>query len=186
LQANQPLGIYSISDKSQSLSEYSREASVEISGTSVSLMPSLLDRLIDPDSLGQGAEAKVLTRLIESVRRDLEHLLNTRQNEDPELSQYPELAQSVFAYGMPELISRPAISGPERQRIAQLIRETIRRFEPRIAEVQTILLSPANSLDRQLRFRIEGKLRVEPAPVIEFETLLELSTGQTTVIPEQL
>ena len=83
-----------------------------VSDASTGFMPSLLDRLLEPDSLGRGMVIHPFPSVIEAVRRDLEHLLNSRRNEDPLLSQYPELAQSVFAYGMPELISHPRSQRP--------------------------------------------------------------------------
>jgi len=36
---------------------------------------------------------------------------------------------------------------------------------------------PAEIRRGRVRFRIEARLRVEPAPEVEFETLLELATG---------
>ena len=45
------------------------------------LMPSILDRLIDPDSAGTDARRGYgLTQMLEVIRRDLEDLLNTRQS----------------------------------------------------------------------------------------------------------
>lgn len=149
--------------------------------TPVNLLPSLVDRLTQPGALGSTGRGAALTLIIESVRLDVEALLNTRRNEDPELAQYPELARSVYAFGMPELVSRPALNTTDRLAIGRAIAETITRYEPRLRDVRTTLISPVDSLERRLKFRIEGILRVEPAPGVEFETVLELSTGQTSV-----
>ncbi|MCZ2342106.1 MAG: type VI secretion system baseplate subunit TssE [Bacteroidales bacterium] len=149
--------------------------------TLLNLLPSLMDRLTQPGALGASGHGNTLTLIIESVRRDVEALLNTRRNEDSELARYPELARSVFGLGMPELISRPALTSTDRQAIGRAIAETITRYEPRLRDVRTILISPADSLERRLKFRIEGTLRVEPSPGVEFETILELSSGQTSV-----
>lgn len=147
-----------------------------------SLLPSLVDRLTQPGSFGPAGHGTPLTLIIESVRVDVEALLNTRRNEDPELAQYPELSRSMYAFGMPEIVSRPALSTADRLAIGRAISDTITLYEPRLRDVRTTLISPADSLERRLKFRIEGTLRIDPAPGVEFETVLELSTGQTSVM----
>ncbi len=52
------------------------------------------------------------------------------------------------------------------------IEQTIRRFEPRLAQVRVILVDSDNTQDATLRLRIEALLRVDPAPEpIVFDTL---------------
>src|SRR5205085_2465499 len=47
------------------------------------LMPSVLDRLVDPASAGtEGQRGYTLNQMMEAVRKDLEELLNTRQTLD--------------------------------------------------------------------------------------------------------
>lgn len=150
-----------------------------------SLMPSVLDRLLDQQSMGTPGSGIPLNSIVEAVRRDVEALLNTRRNSDPELERFPELSASMYTFGMPELVSRPALSGPEREAIGRLIADAIMRSEPRLRNVRTTLLSGKNVLERQLKFRIEGTLRVDPSPGVEFETVLELSSGQAAVVARQ-
>ena len=161
--------------------------SLSLSGTHVrNLLPSVLDRLLSADSSPMLTANKTsLAILLESVRRDVEALLNTRQNSDPELAKFPELARSVYAFGMPELVSRRAISGPDREAIGRLMAEAIMRHEPRIRNVRAIVENPEHPTSRRLKFKIEGTLRIDPGPTIEFETVLELGSGQTAVVARE-
>lgn len=150
------------------------------------LLPSVFDRLIDPASAGApGAPGYSLAALVESVRRDLEDLLNSRRVQVPELDRFAELSNSVYAYGMPELVSQPG--GPERQleSVRRLLAEAVARNEPRLRDVRVALLDPGTGAGHSVHFRIEGRLRLEPAPGVEFETVLEMSTGRVSVRSER-
>jgi len=145
------------------------------------LLPSVLDRLLDPASMGPSAGAS-LAAVVEAVRRDVEELLNNRRPVDPELDRYPELSRSVYAYGLPELISLPAATGPQRDAIGRLVAEAVARHEPRLRDVRATVVGAADPADRTIRLRIDGRLRVSPAPGVQFETVLQLAAGQTAVV----
>lgn len=75
------------------------------------LMPSVLDRLINPDSLGTRTNPGfTIAELITAVRRDVEELFNTRQNQDKDIDSFPMLADSVYRFGLPEVVSLQASS----------------------------------------------------------------------------
>jgi type VI secretion system protein ImpF len=146
------------------------------------LMPSIIDRLIDPESAGTVARhGYSVPQMVEAVRRDLEELLNSRRamNEIPE--KYAELRRSVLNYGMPEVVNLPALTGEQRQQIGRILEQVIAFFEPRLRDVRARLVGPTDLRDRSVRFHVEGRLRVEPAPEVEFETVLELSSGRAGV-----
>ncbi len=147
------------------------------------LMPSVLDRIIEPESLGTKSDPGFsLPDLVSSVRRDLEELLNTRQNQDPEIDAYPLLAQSVYRFGLPEVVTLKATSQDDRHKIAKLIERAILLHEPRLTNVRATLVENEKiAWNSTLNYRIEAKLRLEPAPQLVFETLLEFATGQTRV-----
>lgn len=149
----------------------------------IGLMPSILDRLISPDSLGtKAAPGFPLAKLIASVRRDVEDLLNTRQNLDREIDNYPLLAESVFRFGMPEVVSFYASSSEDRQKIARILEKVISRHEPRLGSVRARLMADDKATRHSsLNYRIEARVRLDPAPEVVFETLLEMVTGQTKV-----
>ena len=147
------------------------------------LMPSVLDRLINPDSLGTRTNPGfTIPELITAVRRDVEELFNTRQNQDKDIDLYPMLADSVYRFGLPEVVSLQASSPEDRLKIARMLERAITRHEPRLSNVRVKLVTDEKSTrNSTLNYRIEARVRLDPAPEVVFETLLELATGQTRV-----
>ncbi|MFO0850723.1 MAG: type VI secretion system baseplate subunit TssE [Gemmataceae bacterium] len=146
------------------------------------VLPSVVDRFLDPEAMAATATGAPVAAVVESVRRDVEDLLNSRRPADPDLDQYPELSRSVFAYGIPELVCRPAATGPDREAIGRLLAEAIARHEPRLRDVSVALIPDPGGTDRTLRYRVSARLRLDPAPGVEFETVLRLATGQTSLL----
>jgi type VI secretion system protein ImpF len=148
---------------------------------------SVLDRLIDQDprttneaSLSRSAS---LRDLKQAVRRDLEWLLNTRCHLTAEEGELPEARRSVAFYGVPDFTGLGASSSVEQRRLTGLLAEAIRIFEPRFMNVKVSMKSP-DVLDRQLRFRIEAHLDVDPVPEpITFDTVLQFG-GDFAVVEE--
>ncbi|MBN8602669.1 MAG: GPW/gp25 family protein, partial [Planctomycetes bacterium] len=70
------------------------------------LLPSILDRLIDEDPGSQVETPRTRNQLLRdlknSVRRDLENLLNTRRSMFPIPDEREWLRQSVIGYGIPD------------------------------------------------------------------------------------
>ncbi len=146
------------------------------------LLPSVVDRLMDPGSMGAVTRGAPIEAVTEAVRRDVEDLLNSRRIVDPELDRFPELSKSVFAYGVPEFVSKQAVTPQEREEVGRQMADAIARNEPRLRDVRARLLTPTGSNERSLRFLITARLRLDPAPAVEFETVVRLSTGQTAVV----
>ena len=72
----------------------------------VTLQASLLDRLIDPESDGTGSRPGcTVEQMIDSVRRDLEDLLNTHRTLIDIPGEYPETENSILTYGLPDFSS---------------------------------------------------------------------------------
>jgi len=146
------------------------------------LMPSILDRLIDPESAGTailiGYDAQKTTN---AVRRDLEELLNTRQTYANLPAGYEQINQSIIAYGLPDIGTMEAITAKQREAIAGRIRDVIQMFEPRLRDVKVTYRQGQSLSERSLRFHIEAKLNVDPSPDIAFDTVLELASGQYEV-----
>ena len=71
------------------------------------LRPSLLDRLIDNEPHNQTendqGRHQLLRQMRDSVRRDLETLLNTRYHIIAPPEEYTELEKSLLNYGLPDL-----------------------------------------------------------------------------------
>jgi type VI secretion system protein ImpF len=145
------------------------------------LMPSLMDRLLDPDSIGTRAQpGYTLTQIIDSVRRDLEELLNTRRSLEVLETHHAELARSVATYGLPDLMSLGGSTPAKQEEIGRLIEKTILLHEPRLRNVRAKVVR-SRTVDLRLRFHIDAELRVDPAPAVTFETVVELTTGHVSI-----
>jgi type VI secretion system protein ImpF len=150
------------------------------------LLPSMLDRLIDPDSAGtSGRRGYGVEQMVDAVQRDLEDLLNTRQSHQGLPLEFSEVHRSVVAYGLPDLTSLNAITRQQREDIGRLLEMAVAQFEPRLRDIRATLLDAGDGQDKTVRFRIEARLRLEPAPDVAFDTVLELATGHYTVKPAE-
>jgi len=150
------------------------------------LLPSVLDRLID-DSPGDTREAarsraQVLRELKQSVRRDLENLLNTRWRPTGWPGDLAELERSLVGYGIPDITAAELAQPGSREDFRRTIEALIRRFEPRFKSVRVEIRTNAEPLDRTLRFRVDAVLYAEPAPEpVSFDSAVEPATGTVEV-----
>lgn len=142
------------------------------------LVPSILDRLIDTEpgkvAEGHGSRTQMLKELRESVRRDLQNLLNTR-SPSLSLSGYGAvLTHSIINYGIPDFAGADLSSAEDKEKFRVLIEAVIKRYEARFKSVQVKIVEGDGETDRALRFRIDALLNVEPAvkPVV-FDSSLE-------------
>jgi type VI secretion system protein ImpF len=152
-------------------------------GSQDGLTPSILDRLIDPDTEGTlWRRGYSIEQMVETVRRDVEDLLNSHRPGPVIGDEFAETKRSVVSYGLPDLVSLYGLGGKLRAVVIQAIENTIHLFEPRLHDVRVTLLKPDDSGQRlKLELQITAKLRVEPAPEVSFVTVLELTTGQASV-----
>jgi type VI secretion system protein ImpF len=146
------------------------------------LVVSVLDRLLD-DEPGVSSEpargrVQVLRALKQSVRRDLENLLNTRTRCLVWPPGLKELKQSLVNYGLPDFTGADLGSKKDREQFCGVVQSVIRQHEPRFKSVRVQLLGNTEPLDRTLRFRIDALLRAEPAPEpVVFDSVLKPATG---------
>ena len=152
----------------------------------VNITPSLLDRLLD-DAPAQSQEpmpsrSQNVRGLKASVARDLEALLNTRRETLEELdADWVETKTSLLTYGLPDFTAFSLLGEKDRARIRRTLEEAIAIFEPRLERVHITLDAPREH-DRALRFRVDGLLRVDPAPEpVTFDTVLQLPSQQYVV-----
>src|SRR4051812_38276707 len=126
------------------------------------LLPSVLDRLLDDDPAAARdaprGRSQVLRDLKQSVRRDLEDLLNTRRRCRPVPAGLDELGDSLVSYGVPDIAGAQFGSAEGRERFRELLEAVLVRWEPRFASVRVTLLGDPNELDRTVRFRIDAML----------------------------
>jgi type VI secretion system protein ImpF len=123
-----------------------------------------------------------IRELKRAVARDLEALLNTRQEALDELPEsLEEVRRSLVTYGLPDFTAASLQSSRDRARIRRALEDTIAAFEPRLDRVR-IELEDSEGNERAMRFRVEGWLRLEPTPEpVAFDTVLQLTTREYTV-----
>lgn len=160
-------------------------------GNEIRVIPSVLDRLLDhePEISSEPVPSRAhgLRQLKLSVRRDLEWLLNSRQSSpiagdaehaDGSAAVSPELHSSLIFYGLPDFSTASTLSESDQARIGRAIKTAVTKFEPRLSDVIVTLL-PMREIERALRFRIDARLRVEPAPEpVTFDTVLHIHSGE--------
>lgn len=146
------------------------------------LQPSVLDRLFDDDPTS--ASERPLTRseslalLKRGVRRDLEWLLNTRRTIEPAPEWLPEVTASLYHYGLEDITSMSRESTEVQARLAKLVEQAIGVYEPRLASVKVTVVPDERRHLGELRFVIDGLLRLDPAPErVTFDTVLETAKG---------
>lgn len=146
---------------------------------------SLLDRLTDEEPANRTdpplTRAQSFRQFKAALKRDLEWLLNTRRTPVPAPESLRYLPKSLYNFGLPDISSLTAGSSQDRNRLQWLLEAAINSFEPRIAGARVVMESPAAG-NRMLRFRIEGLMRIDPAPEhVTFDTVLELTSGEYQV-----
>src|SRR5262245_26583097 len=128
-------------------------------------MPSMLDRLIDPDSQGTAwRHGYGVDQMVEAVQRDLEDLLNTRQSHAGLPEEYGEVLRSIIGYGLPDLTSLNALTPQQREEIGRVLEIVVAKYEPRLRDVRATMIDPGDGKQRTVRFRIDARLCIDPAP----------------------
>ena len=146
------------------------------------LMPSIIDRLIDPDEKETRSQTGYdMQDIVNAVRRDLEDLLNTHQAYTELSDDWKELKSSILVYGIPDFVSKSTETNFEKSEVGQILVNIINRFEPRLRNVKVKLMDGGKEAEHTLTFHVDAELNVDPAPEVSFETILELTTGHTRV-----
>jgi type VI secretion system protein ImpF len=142
------------------------------------MMPSLLDRLIDPGSAGWSGYGPAQTEA--AVGRDIEELLNTRRPRDNSFGGRLELQRSILSYGLPDLSLYHVDSPQMSNQAARLIEDVLRQFEPRLRDVRATPLPPQRATVRVL---IEAFLTAMPSRPWAFEAEWEPQRGRIRIRP---
>ena len=154
----------------------------------IKITPSVVDRLIDLEprmsSEAPKSRSHSLEELKQSVRRDIEWLLNTRHsvNEVPE--DLEETRKSLAMYGIPDFTTRSSKDVQHRNDLIKSVEDALKFFEPRLINVK-VILQEMDDVNRGIRFKIEGALKVEPTPEpVVFGTVLQVGSGEFEVQDE--
>lgn len=150
------------------------------------LRASVLDRLLDDEPHNRN-EAELsrhqnLKKLRDSVRRDLEVLLNTRCRITSTPDHLVELDQSLLNYGLPDLATINVIDIDQKNAFTRQLEMLLRMFEPRFKTVKVTHHENKDKTDQTLRFRIDAVLYADPSPeVVVFDSILESVTRNVSV-----
>ena len=147
------------------------------------ILPSVFDRLIDPEA-GNAfkTRAQQLRDLKQNVRRDLQNLLNTRWRCTSWPPDMDDLKLSLVNYGIPDFTGANVNQFDGREELRAVVENVIRKFEPRFQSVHVELLKSDDESDRTLRLKIDAMLYAEPAPEpVVFESQLNPVTSEIRV-----
>lgn len=144
---------------------------------------SVYDRLLDfepdkPDdpSLGQREQ---LRRYRDSIRRDLEVLLNTQQPSQRLAKGLPELPTSLVQFGSTGFHGLMLATREQHMALARSLQTLIGIFEPRLKNVKVMLSEDRTRTSRSLALKIRGETRFADADeAVVFDTRLDPSTRQ--------
>jgi len=124
---------------------------------------SLLDRIKYPDREDRRSVDPDLGRLAQSVLRNLERLLNSRNGEAP----------ACPDYGIPSLEDVLHGGGDALRELSAEIKRSIETYEPRLRSVR-VRLVPRSEEDVMLRFDVTAELAVGGRRSrVHFETRIE-------------
>ena len=150
---------------------------------------SVLDRLIDRDpkrTRGGAADRAQSVRAAagRAAARPGMAAEYAAHAERPADEAYPEVRQSLYNYGLPDLNALNWESSRDRTRLARTVQEIASHiFEPRLRGHPVVPLEPvAARLPHIMRFQIEGLLRDgSRARSNSFDTTLQLTSGEYQV-----
>jgi len=150
------------------------------------LRPSVLDRLFDDEPYNQTerdpGHHQIVKQLRNSIRRDLELLLNTRFYLSEPPDDYIELDNSLLNYGLPDLATVNIIDIDKRNEFSTKLEQTLKYFEPRFKSVKVSFIDNSDNTDHTLRFRIDAVIYADPLPeVVVFDSVLESVTRTVNV-----
>lgn len=152
------------------------------------LQPSLLDRLTDdePNNRVESRDKRVLSmqKLRQSVLRDVSWLLNADSFESvDDLTDYPEVAQSVINFGIQNLAGTSVV-GADLTNIERKLKQAITVFEPRILPNSlSVKVLSADVMNHQaISFDIEANLWAQPLPIhLYLRTEIDVLTGDVNL-----
>jgi len=146
---------------------------------------SVLDRLVDhdPASSHEPVQHRMLNirQMKTLVIRDLENLLNTRRQIRHVPGSYRQVHNSVFMYGLEDFTAENPKNPSVRRKLRQDVERAIAKFEPRLKNV-TVRLEDNTEKGRNLRFRINGVLIVEPEiEPVTLDTYFDTNRGEYVI-----
>lgn len=155
-------------------------------GSRTRFQPTLFERLFDNAPLRTAESDPLrgwsLDELKDSVARDLESLLNSRNSMGADdLNDFQGARRSLVTYGMCDFVGRSLANPADRSFICYSLEQTIAAHEPRLRDVTVSLIVDENAVN-VLHFSISAVLVVEPAQEpVSFDALLQPTTQRYSV-----
>ena len=122
-------------------------------------------------------------QIVAMVSEDLASLLNTIVSSETSEGCYPEIAESVLAYGFPCVTGR-SYSPSTIKQIRMWIERSITYFDPRIIPESLVVASCADPQERvqNIVYKISAQVRAHPVPIeLQMKTRLDLDSGRFSV-----
>lgn len=111
------------------------------------------------------------------VLRRLNHLLNTRRAGALERNTRWLARRSIANYGIADFSGAGFNTSLGREQLRQDILAAVAAFEPRLVAPDVYDLNRGVALSRELRYRIDAKLRVYPRPQrVEYDSRFDCAT----------
>jgi type VI secretion system protein ImpF len=145
-----------------------------------SFSQSLMDRLSERQEW-PNTQAGSLRVLKESIRRDLEAVLNTRRCMTGELNGYELAAASVLNYGLEDLSSFQTNPDGHLMQMQRAVQQCLAEYEPRLVNV-SVSVQDGDLLKREIRLHIEAQLPLYPSvEIVSFDTVFDVTTERYSV-----
>jgi type VI secretion system protein len=135
----------------------------------------LLERLAKPDPVGQRTISEDKHRIVDSIMRHLQKLLNTRQGQ----------ALIQPEYGLPDITDCVEGAPEALDRVRRAIKNSIELFEPRLNRVKITHIPIGHDLN--LHFGISGQIITEKERIpVNFSTTVTPSGSASIVVDQGL
>lgn len=136
---------------------------------------SIMERLSEQQDW-PNTQAGSIRLLKESIRRDLEAVLNTRRPLARELENYSEAAASVLNYGLDDLSTLRSTPNGYLLEMQHAVQRCLADYESRLTDV-TVSIQDGNLLNREIRLHIEANLPLyQSVEIIFFDTVFDLTS----------
>ena len=149
--------------------------------TEKKLMAPVLDRLTQKEGIHRNHLQ--LRQLRESVRRDLENLMNTRFRCVSPPDELKEVKKGIPNYGLPDLSTINLNSAEALNNFCRQVAATIKHYEPRIKSIKVEGKQGVDPEDPTIRFRMEAVLHANPAQeLLIFDSALDPVTQSIDIL----
>lgn len=144
--------------------------------TERNLALSVWDRLIVTGHSARNNDKVSLDTYKAAITRDLEDLLNTRSALPEDFfTEYPASSRSIINYGLADFAALCLTSDGDQKLICHYLKETVKRFEPRLSNIKTALRVERGTTNR-LVFVIAGTLKAYGNDLLELNAVFQPST----------